>query len=266
MLYFLIIALCVISHMYQYSLESFQNFFFKAMEETEVQGDKRVVALRRKIRYIIYQWISRGLNTDHKIIFLTLIVFRLMQKKVIEIEYEQQDMDFLINCIPKVGEANPLSDWLPDVNWNNVQRLITLPRFITFSNNLVNDAPTRFKDWYNELSPENQKLPLEWKSLEQQPFQKLLVLRCLRPDRVEIAMKAFIKRVLPEGDSFVDMDQSNGFPYILEESFNNVLSNPSIPLFFILSTGADPTQDIINFGEKLGFMESNKKFSKISLG
>jgi len=36
MLYFLIIALCVISHMYQYSLESFQNFFFKAMEETTV--------------------------------------------------------------------------------------------------------------------------------------------------------------------------------------------------------------------------------------
>ena len=64
-------------------------------------------------------------------------------------------MDFLINCIPKAGEANPLGDWLPDANWNNVQRLITIPRFASFSNNLVNDAPTRFKDWYNELSPEN---------------------------------------------------------------------------------------------------------------
>ena len=93
-----------------------------------------------------------------------------------------------------------------------------------------------------------------------------MVLRCLRPDRVEIALRAFIKRVLPEGESFVEMDASNGFPFILEESFNNVLSNPSIPLFFILSTGADPTQDIINFGEKLGFTIENKKFSKISLG
>ena len=36
MLYFLCIALCVLSHMYQYSLESFKNFFFKAMDETTV--------------------------------------------------------------------------------------------------------------------------------------------------------------------------------------------------------------------------------------
>merc|ERR1719362_85833 len=35
MLYFLLIQLWIIDHMYQYSLESFQNFFFKAIEKTE---------------------------------------------------------------------------------------------------------------------------------------------------------------------------------------------------------------------------------------
>ena len=35
LLYFLCIALCVLSHMYSYSLESFKNFFFKAMDETD---------------------------------------------------------------------------------------------------------------------------------------------------------------------------------------------------------------------------------------
>ncbi len=78
MLYFLIITLSVISHMYQYSLESFQNFFFKAMEETVIEGMERIEALKQQIRYVIYQWISRGLKVQHKIIFLTLIVFRLM--------------------------------------------------------------------------------------------------------------------------------------------------------------------------------------------
>lgn len=68
------------------------------------------------------------------------------------------------------------------------------------------DAPTRFKDWYNEISPETAKLPLDWKKLDALPFQKLLVLKCLRPDRVTIALNNFIASVLPEGKSFIEMD------------------------------------------------------------
>ena len=29
------------------------------------------------------------------------------------------------------------------------------------------DAPSRFKDWYNDLTPETTKLPLDWKKLDQ---------------------------------------------------------------------------------------------------
>jgi len=55
------------------------------------------------------------------------------------------------------------------------------------------DAPTRFRDWYNEVAPEDQKLPLDWKKLDTMPFKKLLVLRCLRPDRITTALTTFIK-------------------------------------------------------------------------
>jgi len=61
------------------------------------------------------------------------------------------------------------------------------------------------------LTPETENLPLEWKGLKDLPFQKLLVLRCLRPDRISIALNKFIRKVLPEGDSFVDMDNSTPF-------------------------------------------------------
>ena len=48
MLYFLLITLNIITHMYQYSLESFTTFFFKAIEKTEQFDDdeQRVLALR----------------------------------------------------------------------------------------------------------------------------------------------------------------------------------------------------------------------------
>jgi dynein heavy chain len=58
-LYFLLIQLCIVDHMYQYSLESFQTFFFKAIEQTEEQPDyeKRVLDLRQNIRMTIYRWV-----------------------------------------------------------------------------------------------------------------------------------------------------------------------------------------------------------------
>ena len=56
MLYFLLIQLCIIDSMYQYSLESFTTFFFKAIEKTEEfdEEEPRVLALRQMIRMTIY--------------------------------------------------------------------------------------------------------------------------------------------------------------------------------------------------------------------
>ncbi len=68
MLYFLLIQLNIVNHMYQYSLESFTTFFFKAIDKTDMFDDEenRVLALRQMIRMTIYQWVSRGLFERHK--------------------------------------------------------------------------------------------------------------------------------------------------------------------------------------------------------
>lgn len=47
------------------------------------------------------------------------------------------------------------------------------------------------------------------------PFKKLLVLRCLRPDRITVAITQFIRNVLPSGDTFVEMDGKLNFGDIL---------------------------------------------------
>ena len=100
MLYFLLIQLCIVDHMYQYSLESFTTFFFKAIEKAEQFEDEepRVLALREMIRMTIYQWVSRGLFEKHKQIFRCQLTFRLMQKKILPVEYSEKEMYFLLNC------------------------------------------------------------------------------------------------------------------------------------------------------------------------
>ena len=42
-----------------------------------------------------------------------------------------------------------------------------------------------------------------------------MVIRCLRPDRMTIALINFIKNTLPFGDTFVDLDQKSSFTDIL---------------------------------------------------
>lgn len=44
--------------------------------------------------------------------------------------------------------------------------MIQLEEFKIFAQNLEKDAPTRFKEWYNEQAPEKIKLPLDWKKLD----------------------------------------------------------------------------------------------------
>ena len=266
MLYFLLIQLCIVDHMYQYSLESFTTFFFKAIDKTEQFADEepRVKALQEMIRETIYQWVSRGLFVRHKQIFLTLITFRLMQKGALpKLEYDQKQVEFLVKCPLNQNVPNPLKEWLPDTAWFSIQKLIEIEGFENFSANLERDAPQRFKDWYSELTPETMKLPLDWKKLESMPFQKLLVIRCLRPDRITSAMDNFIREMLPNGEKYVDMDSTSSFAQILNSSLQD--SSPSTPIFFILSPGADPVKDVEILGRKNGY-EANKNFWNVALG
>jgi dynein heavy chain, axonemal len=168
MLYFLLIQLCIIDKMYQYSLESFTTFFFKAIEKTELNDDDeiRVLSLRDVIRMTIYQWVARGLFEKHKQIFRCQLTFRLMQKKILTVEYTDKEMFFLLNCPQNTAVPNPLKEWMPDLAWYTMSKLCEIEGFEQFGQNVEKEAPNRFKDWYNELTPEDEKLPLEWKKLE----------------------------------------------------------------------------------------------------
>jgi len=69
-----------------------------------------------------------------------------------------------------------------------------------------------------------------------------LVIRCLRPDRITVALTKFIREALPKGDEFVDMDSKSSFVDILSSAIGD--SEPNIPIFFILSPGSDPVKEV----------------------
>jgi dynein heavy chain len=266
MIFFLIIQLCIVQHMYQYSLDSFVTFLFKAIEKTEACEDikQRTELLISSIRIVIFRWVNRGLFERHKIIFCGLLTFRLLQRGLLKEEYNPQQFQFLLRSPQRVDVENPLTEWLPNPAWYCVQKLIDLDGFSQFAQNMEKDAPNRFKDWFNEIAPEDAKLPLDWKKLDQMPFQKLLVLRCMRPDRMTIALQAWIRDSLPNGKAYVDCDAGLSFGAILEDACDDASS--VTPIFFVLSPGADPVKEVEAMGKRQIGLQQNVNYHNVAMG
>lgn len=57
-------------------------------------------------------------------------------------------------------DDNPLP-WLPEPAWQAVASLGELEEFAKFGSDLVEAGP-RFREWFNHITPETEKLPLDW--------------------------------------------------------------------------------------------------------
>ena len=75
------------------------------------------------------------------------------------------------------------------------------------------------------------------------PFERLVILRALRPDRVTTALKSWISEVM--GSSYVYQA-----PFDMEATYYET-SNQT-PTFFVLFPGVDPTTWVENLGIKFG--------------
>ena len=174
-------------------------------------------------------------------------------------------MNFLIFCPQKKDNPVPaaIKKWMPDEAWFSIQKLVEIEMFEQLANHVEVGAPKRFEEWYNELTPETEKLPLDWKKLETMPFEKLLVIRCLRPDRITVALDNFIRKVMPNGNEFVDCDSTSNSKQILESAFKD--STTTTPIYFILSPGVNPVEDVEYIAKQMGF-DVKKMLHTIALG
>ena len=266
MLYFLLTKLCQIEHMYQYSLDSFVNYFYKSIDRAEVAEklSDRVANLRASLRITMYTMVSRGLYVRHKLIFLAQLTFNLMKRGNLGEENLLNDtfFQFLLRGPRREGEENPLP-WLSKLAWDSCLALTDIEEFgEKFKTDLVEAAP-RFREWFNHITPESEKLPLEWSQLDKEPIKKMLVVRCLRPDRVATALNEFIRVVLPNGSQYTDCDSALSSRDIIDNCLGD--SSPSVPIYFIISPGANVMGDLDKLAIKYGFIAGDS-YHNVSMG
>ena len=88
-------------------------------------------------------------------------------------------------------------------------------------------------------------------------FQRLVLLRCFRIDRIYRAVEEFVTKCM--GEKYVT-------PPII--SFESVFeqSTPTSPIVFILSPGSDPASDLAKLAERIEFGSNKLKFLSMGQG
>ena len=122
--------------------------------------------------------------------------------------------------------------------------------FIDVSGNVV-----LWKKLYDSTAPQNEKYPSPFDVL--QGMDKMIVLRCFRPDKMVPAVQDFIIDNL--GQSYIEPPT-----FDLAGSFAD--SNSCAPLIFVLSPGADPMAALLKFAEDRGMTQASGQVQTISLG
>jgi dynein heavy chain len=161
----------------------------------------------------------------------------------------------------KTGAENPV-DWLPKENWNGILKMAEMETFTQLPKD-IEASPNRFKDWFNSPRPEATPMPLDWRKLdEQNPFAKLLIVRAMRPDRMLPAVTDFVRTTMPRGERFTEVDSSLSFADVLDATLGD--STSRTPIFFILSSGADPMIEMVKLAQRNDMLQG--RYWDVSMG
>eukprot|EP00026_Physarum_polycephalum_P000043 Phypoly_transcript_00043.p1 GENE.Phypoly_transcript_00043~~Phypoly_transcript_00043.p1 ORF type:complete len:2765 (+),score=358.08 Phypoly_transcript_00043:606-8297(+) len=252
-LYFCITDLATIDPMYQYSLTWFINLFVLSIQNSEQSNelDLRLTILSDYFTYSLFTNVCRSLFEKHKLLFSFLLCTKIMQHND---TLSPADYRFLLAGGLGLGSPaipNPAPEWLSDKAWADIHDLSKLPNFENFASHFSAHVDV-YKNYFEDSNAHRLNLQPPFDSVS--TFQKMLVLKCLRPDLIISSMQEFITQHL--GPKFIEPPT-----FHLASSFKD--SNNTTPLIFILSAGADPMEELHRFAEEMRF---SKKLESISLG
>lgn len=228
-IFFCISDLANIEPMYQYSLTWFINLYVHSLAHSTKSDE-----LEQRIDYIIehftlsiYNNVCRSLFEKDKLLFSLLLTIGILKEKK---GINEEMWYFLLTGGVALDNPypNPASEWLSEKAWAEVVRASSLPKLRGLMEHLEQNT-REWKTIYDSAWPQEERFPGPWKSL--QGLDRMVVLRCLRPDKIVPAIREFISDHM--GKVYIEAPT-----FDLQGSYND--SNCCAPLIFVLSPGADP--------------------------
>ncbi|XP_033740540.1 dynein heavy chain 3, axonemal-like isoform X1 [Pecten maximus] len=259
-LFFCISDLANIEPMYQYSLTWFINLYIQSIINSSPSNelDERIFNLNDHFTNSIYRNVCRSLFEKDKLLFSFVLCVGIM-KGQFNARVGRVDEDvwrFLLTggVALENPHPNPAPEWLGDKSWGELVRASNLPNMKGLFQH-VKENIGEWKKMYDSPTPQIHKYPSPFDTLR--GMFKMVVLRCLRPDKIIPAVQNFIVENL--GQSYIEPPT-----FDLAGSFRD--SNCCAPLIFVLSPGADPMMALLKFGESKGYSTAAGTIQTISLG
>jgi dynein heavy chain len=248
-LYFAIVEIGAVNPMYQTALSQFIDIFMNSMDVAERASlaSKRVGNIILTMTELAYHYINRGLYEDDKLIFKLLVTTKIL---VTAGDLKQSEIALFLRggaALDINSEKRKPFSWLQNEHWLNI---LELSRGNKFFSNLPSEMSANeavWRRWYEDNEPESIAIPDYESRIGEQGaiggFLKLTIIRMLRTDRLNICCREFISSTPQMGPKYVAP-----VTYTMESIYDEM--EAGTPVIFLLSRGADPTEQIEQLARK----------------
>uniref|UniRef100_A0AC35UGI5 Dynein heavy chain n=1 Tax=Rhabditophanes sp. KR3021 TaxID=114890 RepID=A0AC35UGI5_9BILA len=251
-LYFAINNLYRQNTMYNFGVTTIMKLFKSVMEKN--MGNNTETALEgvyNDLRETVFIYISRGLFKADRLMFSINYVHKTKPDL-----FGKNEWEFFIGslAVKEDGQDNNRTSsiqWVPSIRSNSVAKLEkALPGLVKAVQ--LSDQGT-WKEFSKAVDAENY-FP-QSTSTKMTPFQKVLIIQAIRPDRLHTFLNNFACQAL-------QLTSINPPPLDLE-SIYQVDSTEHEPILILTGPGADPSQDLEELGKRIVGMEN---YLQISMG
>ena len=245
-LYFVIASLAHVDPMYQYSLQFFKQLYNQRIQLSEKADtvDERLKILLKDITLNMYNNVCRGLMEKDKSLYAFTIAAQIQINAGSITQDEWQC--FLVGppkCEKDDVPCKTTTAWMTPQIWLDLMRMDCMPggAFKGFSSAVLGNR-LYWRKFAEDAAPEKLELPGSLgKKLSD--FQKMLVLRVFRKEKLNSAVTDFVGKHL--GRVFTVTP-----PFDLDAAYQT--SDCYTPLIFILSNGADPNDALLQLAKEKG--------------
>jgi len=229
----------------------------QGMKLKEGLSDEELVVrcdvLKESLTSTAFQYLRRGVFETDKLTIATQLAFKILVRAGL---VDPLDVATLVagTLSTDPGSMGPLVEWMPEYLWPRVKGVESVGALSKLGDDMQSES-NRWSKWFDDAMPEEKEMPTPYNNVD--ALHKILILRALRPDRVTSALRTYVAGKLGEA-------------YVTQQAFDMratfAESAPSVPIFFVLFPGVDPTVWVEELGAELGFTLENGKFINISMG
>ena len=256
-LYFVVADFRVIDPMYQFSLQYFKQVFCKTVTDAPPSDDLavRLQTLLDEILKSIFVNICRALFEKHKTLFAFLIAVGVLRQRG---DITPSEWAYFLKAgigVDGLPDAGAASSWIEPRAWAMVLAADAEIDDLKGLRKSVMADSAAWETFFTSETPETAPLPAAWEK-KATAFHRLLLVKAFRPEKVAFGSSEFVGNSI--GKSFKEPP-----PFDLQSTYND--SSSKVPIVFVLTSGADPTQYLLALGRKYDYSVGDN-LKMVSLG